>query len=228
VDAANPETGATALIEAAAQGQRDAVELLLAKGAVRDRRNREGLTALECAVRGKHTEVARLLLDATGGTAAGALLFDAALKGQAEMADLLTGKGANVNARDRSGATPLHIAALKGSLAVAEVLVSRGADVNARDGDGLTPLHDAALSGHADVAALLLDHGADRDARDRSSGATPLYEAAAWGRGTVVELLIERGADVNAKNQTGSTPFQAATSNGYADVARVLKEHGGR
>jgi ankyrin repeat protein len=43
-----------------------------------------------------------------------------------------------------------------------------------------------------------------------------------------VELLIERGADLNAKNQIGSTPRQAAAANGYADVARVLKEHGGQ
>ena len=91
-------------------------------------------------------------------------------------------KGADVNARDRSGATPLHAAALKGNLAMAELLLAHGAAVDARDGDGLTPLHNAALSGHAEVAALLLDRGADREARDRDAGATPLFQAAAWGR----------------------------------------------
>ena len=141
---------------------------------------------------------------------AGALLYEAALKNQRDIADLLIGKGANVNARDRSGATPLHAAALKGNLGIAELLVGHGAEVDARDGDGLTPLHIAALSGHADVAALLLDRGADREARDRGAGATPLFQAAAFGRKAVVELLVRRGADVNARNQSGVSPAETA------------------
>jgi len=111
---------------------------------------------------------------------------------------------------------------------IAELLLAHGAKVDARDGDGLTPLHIAAVSGHADLAGLLLDRGADREARDTGSGATPLFQAGAWGRKTVVELLLQRGADVNAKNQAGVSPAEAATKNGFADVARVLKEHGGQ
>jgi ankyrin repeat protein len=42
----------------------------------------------------------------------------------------------------------------------------------------------------------------------------------------VVELLIARGADVNARNRSGGTPLQAAVANGFAGVARILKEHG--
>jgi ankyrin repeat protein len=44
----------------------------------------------------------------------------------------------------------------------------------------------------------------------------------------VVDLLIRRGADVNAKNYTGVTPLQSAESNGFSNVARMLKEHGGK
>jgi ankyrin repeat protein len=44
----------------------------------------------------------------------------------------------------------------------------------------------------------------------------------------VVELLIERGADVNAKSKAGVTPLQAAVANGFADVAKVLREHGAK
>ena len=84
------------------------------------------------------------------------------------------------------------------------------------------------LSGHADVAALLLDRGADREARDTDTGATPLFQAAAWGRKAVSSCLIQRGADVNAKNQVRSVARRAAAKNGFADIARVLKEHGGR
>ena len=43
----------------------------------------------------------------------------------------------------------------------------------------------------------------------------------------MVELLIARGADVNAKNKAGVTPLGAAGKNGFAETARLLKQHGG-
>jgi hypothetical protein len=149
----------------------------------------------------------------------------AAIKNQTDIADLLIAKGVNVNARDQSGAAPLHQAALKGYVAFATLLLEHGAEVNARDGDGATPLHNAAVSGHRDLAALLLDHGADIEARDTESGATPLYHAAAWGRTPVVELLLSRGAALNATNKSGVTPLQAAIKNGFTETAQALRHH---
>ena len=201
------------------------VALLLEKGADPKRRDKSGVSPIENAARGRHAEALELLIAAAGPAAAeiGALLIESAIKGQTDIADLLIAKGANVDARDKSGATPLHQAALKGNLAFATLLLQHGADVNARDGDGATPLHNAALSGHREVAALLLDKGADREARDSESGATPLYHAAAWGRTALVELLIARGADVNARNKAGVTPLAAAEKNGFSETAAVLK-----
>jgi cytohesin len=203
---------------------------LLGKGADPRRRDKSGAGPIENAARGRHAEALGLLIAAAGPAAGeiGALLSESALKGQADIADLLLAKGANVNARDKSGATPLHQAALKGNLAFVTLLLQHGADVNARDGDGATPLHNAALSGHREVAALLLDKGADREARDTETGATPLYQAAAWGRTALVELLIKRGADVNARNKGGDTPLAAAVKNGFPEAAAILKQHGAR
>src|ERR1017187_725486 len=161
----------------------------------------------------------------------GALLTESALKGQTDIADLLLAKGANVDARDKSGATPLHQAALKGNLAFATLLLQHGADVNARDRDGATPLHNAALNGGSELAALLLDKGANVDAReagDAESGATPLYLAAAWGRTAMVELLAARGADVNARTKAGVGPLAAAEKNSFSEVAAILKQNGAR
>ena len=53
--------------------------------------------------------------------------------------------GANVNARDAGGLTPLHFAAAKNKTAVVDVLLKGGANVNARDKTGWTPLHRAAM-----------------------------------------------------------------------------------
>jgi ankyrin repeat protein len=202
------------------------VELLLSKGADRNRRDRTGTTALESAVRARHPEVVEALMAGEGAEAAGALLNEAALKGQAEIADILIAKGASVDVPDRSGATPLHQAALKGNLKIATLLLDHGAGVDARDHDGATPLHAAALAGQLEMAKLLLDRGADREARATESGATPLFQAAAWRRTGVLELLIERGADVNARNKSGLTPLRAAEGNGFADIAKILRAHG--
>jgi hypothetical protein len=69
--------------------------------------------------------------------------------------------GANVNAQDGIGLTPLHIASAHGKPANAQVLLMHGADVKARDKDNETPLHQAKVK---EAAQILLEHGADPNA----------------------------------------------------------------
>jgi len=75
------------------------------------------------------------------------------------VAELLITKGADVNAKNKDGITPLHLAAAFGEKDVAEKLLARKAEVNARDNDGGTPLHYAVAQGREDVARLLRQHG---------------------------------------------------------------------
>ena len=86
--------------------------------------------------------------------------------------------GADFNARDQFGQSPLHAAAaINPNPAVTNALLNAGADINVRDDIGLTPLHFAASSGYSEVIQALLDTGADFNARD-SEGRTPLHDAA--------------------------------------------------
>ena len=81
--------------------------------------------------------------------------------------------GADVNAKNKAGQTPLHEAAGRGhNKEVAALLITAGADVNARDANGMTPLHYTALGGHKEIAELLIAKGADVNAKDGIGGKT--------------------------------------------------------
>ena len=64
----------------------------------------------------------------------------ATLFGQTEVIELLIQKGADVNARNRNGTTPLHGAVFLGQTEAVELLIQKGADANARTNERATPL----------------------------------------------------------------------------------------
>jgi len=91
--------------------------------------------------------------------------------------------GADVDARDVEGKTPLHrVFGMWGRLP-APVLTL--------------------------VTTALLDAGANPSARD-SAGSAPVHAAAVRGLGPEVSLLAAAGADVNVRNKTGQTPLHVA------------------
>ena len=105
--------------------------------------------------------------------------------------------GADVNARNVSGFTPLHSAAENATPAAAHALIQAGAEVNSRG--GRTPLHIAASNPNPEVAAALIEAGADVGARDGIRGRTPLHVAARNPNPAVAALLLDAGANVNAR-----------------------------
>ena len=68
--------------------------------------------------------------------------------------------GADPNARDESGSTPLHAAAMSATGEAVTALLEAGADPNAREVDGQTPLHWAAWSATGEAVTALLEAGA--------------------------------------------------------------------
>jgi ankyrin repeat protein len=157
---AKEEDGWTPLFRAVGQGHKEMVELLIAKGADVDAKGDDGRTPLDWAVDLGYTEITDLLRKHAGKTSEELFaLFKAAAKGNIEAVKQHLDGGADVNAKDGGGWTPLHFAAWFGHTEVAELLIAKGADVNAKDHTGRTPLNEAIETNQTKTADLLRTHG---------------------------------------------------------------------
>ena len=142
-----------------------------------------------------------------------------------DIAEELVSRSANVSARNRRGAEPLHYAAdgTPGSPswnpdaqhAVVEFLIGAGADANAEDKTGVTPLHRAVRTRCTPAVRALLSNGADA-VRKNKGGSTPLHLAVQHtGRGgtgsaasreqqtEIIRLLLSHGARPSDRNSAG-------------------------
>ncbi|MBQ7193142.1 MAG: ankyrin repeat domain-containing protein, partial [Synergistaceae bacterium] len=84
----------------------------------------------------------------------------------ADYAAMLIASGADVNARDSMGHTPLMSAAFEDDDGILTALLNSGAEVNAQDREGRTALMYAAEKNLAENVKILLNYGADSSLRD--------------------------------------------------------------
>lgn len=115
--------------------------------------------------------------------------------GSLDAAKLLVDHGADIDALDSEGATPLLTAVARGRMDIAEYLVEKGCDLDAKDTFlSRSPLHGAAIMGHSELASLMIDKGADVLVTDRKNK-TPMDYAVYHGFKKLAHKLAENGAD---------------------------------
>lgn len=196
--------GQTPLSRAAEKGDADMVRFLLAHGAEKE-------------------------IDHAGSS--GTALGMAAMNGHLEVMGILLGAGADIDAPNGDGATPLMQAVFGARAAAAQFLLARGANANAvRDGDE-TVLHLAARAGNGDILRALFAKGAAKsiDSRTKTFLQTPLHIAALTQQEVSTQVLLEMGARADIPNFVDDTPLDIAinaASNGKTRLIRLLVEEG--
>jgi ankyrin repeat protein len=154
-------------------------------------------------------------------------LLEAAQKSDVSNITTLLKAGADINAKDRDGYTPLHYATVDGHVDVVTLLLEHGAHVDEVNGEDETPLYLAVQSGCTDVVTLLLKHGAEINSTNWY-GLTPLCCAAGAGDVDVVRLLLQHKASFDKANNYGWTPLHGAAAEGHVDVVALLLNHSAR
>ena len=133
--------------------------------------------------------------------------------------------GADVNAAQGDGTTPLHWAVYKIDADLARALLARGAKPDVINNYGSSPLAEAVKVANARLVGMLLDAGSNAKVPNQE-GQTALMLAARAGSLDVAELLVRHGANVNAKEKwRGQTALMWAADARSAELTRFLIGH---
>jgi len=231
IDARN-KAGDTSLTIAVRQNEEDAGILLLSRGADIFAANARGESPLYLTFPSperRNSTLRQWMLtsqtlsthDGLGNTALHYIAqwrFDAWVPVLAKM-------GANIEAANATGETPLFAAVKQDSPSTIKALLDNGGSLYARDTLGNSLLH-AAVRWHAiHGAETLLDKGLDINCH-ALNGKTPLHDSIRWWMPDMELLLLRRGADIEVRDAEGNTPFMEAILAGNAPSMEQLYRRG--
>jgi ankyrin repeat protein len=151
-------------------------------------------------------------------------------EGAAEAALRLIELGADVNAHNRKGMTPLLSSCAKGQLEVLKALVRKGASVTHTASNGANALLQASHFGHLPVVEYLLSlrEGRRLISRGNNNNTTALMRASQEGHLKICSLLLQQGAEVNRGNREAMNALMLASQRGHSAVVRLLVQYGAR
>ncbi|EMY33110.1 hypothetical protein D477_016605 [Arthrobacter crystallopoietes BAB-32] len=138
---------------------------------------------------------------------------------------VLLQRGADLEARNDDGRTPLVTATKANNVQAARTLIEAGADVNAKDDIEDSAYLYAGAEGFNEILELTLDHGADLASTNRFGG-TALIPACEHAHVETVRILLAAGVDVDHVNTPGWTCLLEAVvfGTGSADYQNVVQQ----
>lgn len=131
-------------------------------------------------------------------------LLKAAATGDVPAIERALAAGADVEARDARGRTPVLLATDGNHVAAARALIARGANVNAQDQQLDSAFLLAGARGYTEIVRAALGAGADWRITNRYGG-TALIPACERGHVDTVRLLLSTDIDVDHVNRLGWT-----------------------
>ncbi len=174
----------------------------------------------------KHLTLACSMLLVCATAQAESPLANLIQKGERSAALELIGDGADVNATQGDGTTPLHWAVYKVDQELVAELLDHGAKADVTNKYGSSPLSEAVKLGDVRLVEQLLEAGADVESRN-GDGQTALMLATKVGSIEIAKLLIERGADVNAKEAwRDQTALIWAVDGNFPELTQLLIDNG--
>lgn len=159
-----------------------------------------------------------------------ASLLDAAATGRTAEVSRLIAAGADLEARDAQGRSPLLLAVAGNHVAIAKALLAAGANINAQAANRDTPWLLAGAAGRAEIVAAMIPLKPDLTIRNRYGG-NALIPACERAHVETVKLLLGSGIDLDHVNDLGWTCLLEIVilSDGgprHQEVAKLVLEAG--
>ena len=226
INARNKE-GDTALHKAIRQNYRDICELLLSYGADIFTPNAQGESPLYLTFLSSGgfrdwvlTPEILQIRDGLGNT-----VFHYVVQWQQldEYIPRLISMGADIEAANATGETPLFMAVSKDLQSTTNILIRSGASIAARDVLGNSCLHTAVRWNAQKAASVLISAGIEIDSHAQN-GKTALHDAVRLGMVDIESILINNGASLEVRDADGTTPLvEAIMARLSASVERLVK-----
>ncbi len=191
------------------------VQLLLDAGALSDKKDQKGRTALYYSVMNVNNNLVWSL-----DYQKSAFLMLKACKDKKKL----------IAKADNNGNNSFHIAARRNNITFIKYCLNNNlVDINIiNKKNGRTALHIACLVGNINIVNFLLNNNANINIKTLDKQ-TPLHTACVWGYGNkeIIDSLIKRKIDINAIDKNGKTALDYAILNNKKQLIKILKKDGG-
>jgi len=134
-------------------------------------------------------------------------------------------EGADINARDHSGDTPLVYALRNQRFEIAKLLLEKGADVNIKDDIKATAMSSIGRLPDLEILKMMIEKGGNIHEQNYITEDTVLHLVCIAGKVHILEYLISVGAktDINKVNYRGETPLHSCIRSYSKDKLKMAK-----